>query len=176
MHPACLSIEELVRQCDFRRQRRSGPGGQHRNKVETGVFVRHRPTGIEGAATERRSQADNRAAAIERLRVKLAIEVRDPVPDELRAVEATREMPSPRWKSRMRGERLVIGRRHEDFAALLSEALDVLRHYEFDFRPAARRLSCSRSQMTKLIGLEPAAMAWVNRHRRLRGLHEISGR
>ncbi|MFU8858376.1 MAG: peptide chain release factor-like protein [Deferrisomatales bacterium] len=47
--------------------RASGPGGQHRNRRETGVRIRHLPTGIVVSATERRSQADNRAAAMERL-------------------------------------------------------------------------------------------------------------
>ncbi len=47
--------------------RASGPGGQHRNRRETGVRIRHLPTGIVVSATERRSQADNRAVARERL-------------------------------------------------------------------------------------------------------------
>ena len=33
----------------------SGPGGQHRNRTESGVRLTHRPTGIVVLATERRS-------------------------------------------------------------------------------------------------------------------------
>jgi ribosome-associated protein len=47
--------------------RSSGPGGQHRNKSETGVRLVHRPSGIVVTATERRSQSQNRAVAMERL-------------------------------------------------------------------------------------------------------------
>jgi protein subunit release factor B len=48
-----------------------GPGGQHRNKTESGVRLQHRPTGITVTATERRSQLQNRGAALERLRERL---------------------------------------------------------------------------------------------------------
>jgi len=49
-----------------------GPGGQHRNKTESGVRLSHGPTGVTVSATERRSQAQNRSAALERLRERLA--------------------------------------------------------------------------------------------------------
>mgnify|MGYP000168033568 CR=1 FL=1 len=49
-----------------------GPGGQHRNKTESAVRLVHLTTGITVTATERRSQHQNLAAAIERLRQRLA--------------------------------------------------------------------------------------------------------
>jgi len=48
-----------------------GPGGQHRNKTESAVRLVHLPTGLKVTATERRSQARNRARALERLRAAL---------------------------------------------------------------------------------------------------------
>ena len=49
----------------------SGPGGQNRNKRMSGVRVTHLPTGLVAMATERRSQAQNLAAALERLEEKV---------------------------------------------------------------------------------------------------------
>jgi protein subunit release factor B len=63
----------LVRDCDLDFFIASGPGGQNRNKVETGVRLVHRPTGTTVTATERRSQYANREAAFERMAERLQI-------------------------------------------------------------------------------------------------------
>jgi ribosome-associated protein len=62
------------------RLRRSGPGGQRRNKRETGVRVTHVPTGVTVMATERRSQPQNLEAAKERLARRLAALFHKPKP------------------------------------------------------------------------------------------------
>jgi protein subunit release factor A len=63
--------ESLERDCDVEYFIASGPGGQHRNKVETGVRLIHRPSGIRITATERRSQQANREMAFERMAKRL---------------------------------------------------------------------------------------------------------
>ena len=72
-HPAALSSEQLHARCHETRTRRSGPGGQHRNKVETAIVLLDPETGISAEAAERRSQAENRRVAIFRLRLNLAL-------------------------------------------------------------------------------------------------------
>src|ERR1043166_7511641 len=47
--------------------RSSGPGGQNVNKVSTAVTLRHRPSGLAVTVQDSRSQARNRALALERL-------------------------------------------------------------------------------------------------------------
>ena len=69
---ARLPDAELAAECDLEFFTAGGPGGQHRNKTETGVRLRHRPTGFVAQATERRTQLQNRDAALERLRARLA--------------------------------------------------------------------------------------------------------
>lgn len=163
-HPATLPIDELLRACEAERFRASGPGGQHRNKVETGVRLVHRPTGVTGRATERRSQEANRKAAVFRLRVNLALEVRtalSPPPE----VEPGEPEFSELWRSRVRGGRLAINPEHDDFPALLAEALDRLAACEYDHAAAADTLGVSASQLLKLLRHDPRALAWLNARR-----------
>jgi protein subunit release factor B len=85
--------ESLERDSDIEFLRASGHGGQNRNKVETAVRLTHRPTGVTVVATERRSQAQNREAAFERLAAKL---------EELQREEAPRVATKPSAASRER--------------------------------------------------------------------------
>lgn len=52
---------------NIRVTRGSGPGGQHRNKVETCVIVTHIPTGITEMCQDSRSQYQNKVMAKERV-------------------------------------------------------------------------------------------------------------
>ena len=62
-----LDDEALLRACEVSTFVGGGPGGQHRNKTASAVRLVHLPTGVTVTATERRSQAQNRGTALERL-------------------------------------------------------------------------------------------------------------
>jgi ribosome-associated protein len=71
LHALTLDDARLLAECTVEFFVAGGPGGQHRNKTASGVRLTHLPTELSVTATERRSQARNRAIAVERLRTGL---------------------------------------------------------------------------------------------------------
>jgi ribosome-associated protein len=64
--------ETLEKEVVLEPYRAPGPGGQRKNRKETAVRLTHPPSSITVVASERRSQAQNREIAFERLIKKLA--------------------------------------------------------------------------------------------------------
>ncbi|MCA9304650.1 MAG: peptide chain release factor-like protein [Phycisphaerales bacterium] len=167
LHPAALDSEALFAQCQMTRGKTSGPGGQHRNKVQTQVVLLHSPTGISAQAGERREPEVNKRVALRRLRLELAVRHRVGVP--------AGDIRSELWRERCRNGKIGCGVRHADFPSILAEALDVTDACAYDIKKAALRLDVSMSQMVKLFAKHPPALAMVNRERESRGLHPMRG-
>ena len=98
-------------------------GGQHRNKVETQVFVRYKPADVEARADERRSQSENKsvASAASGFCWRSTSE-RPPVG----------EIGSGLFRSRVRNGRIACNPEHDDYPAMLAEALDVIAAARWD--------------------------------------------
>ena len=62
---------DLLAACRVDTFRAGGPGGQHQNKVESGVRLTHLPTGIVVTSRRHRSQRRNREDALDRLEAEL---------------------------------------------------------------------------------------------------------
>lgn len=165
VHPASLPAEILLEDCDIRRSRASGPGGQHRNKVETAIEITHRPTGIKSMAVERRSQEENRRVAVDRLRMNLAV--------QLRNVDSEIVEPSDMWVSRCRNSKIACNEKHRDFPAMIAEALDAADAKSYDVKKAAAALGCSTSQLVRFIAKVPEAMQALNTERTKLGLRTL---
>lgn len=103
--------------------------------------------------------------AIARLRMSLAVAVRSPVDSG--------GSPSALWQSRCRGGRIHVSTEHDDFPAIVAEALDFVFRYDFEIKAAAAALGCSVSQLVKLLKAEPRALALVNDERTARDKHRL---
>ena len=66
------SDEDLLRECEVETFRSSGPGGQHVNKTESAVRLKHVSSGIVVTSQQERSQHRNKALCLEKLRNKVA--------------------------------------------------------------------------------------------------------
>lgn len=172
-HPACLPEAELLKQCTVTTGRAGGPGGQHRNKVETHVELLHPPSGLHSQAGERRSQVENKHEAVERLRLLLAVNVR--TAPRVRKGLALLDEPggSELWRSRVRGKRIILNPDHHDYPSMLAEALDTIAHCGWEPSRAAVLLDTSASQLIKLAKYHPPALLHWNAQRAERGLHPL---
>ena len=147
----------LLADCDVDTYRASGPGGQKRNKTESAVRLRHKPSGLSVIAEESRSQAGNRARALKRLREALALRLRQPVAEEgiPAAVQACIDK---------RG-RLAVGRRDARYLPAAAGVLDVLVSLEGSVADTASRLCITTGNLSAFLTADDALMAEANRIR-----------
>lgn len=75
---ASLPDDELARACEVQTFRSTGPGGQGVNTADSAVSMRHVPSGIAVTARESRSQFQNRASCLRKLRAELLRRSRPP--------------------------------------------------------------------------------------------------
>ncbi|XP_015574775.1 uncharacterized protein LOC8262657 [Ricinus communis] len=169
-----LSDEELMRQCEMDTYKASGPGGQHRNKRESAVRIKHLPTGIISQAVEDRSQHKNRASALRRLRTLLALKVRNAVyldayspPPELLQI-----LPP---KSTIRGSDCgpQIGPNNPKFVLGMQALLDLVFAVEGSVSEAAKFLGLSTGALSRLILSDDSLRLAVNELRTSKGLKPL---
>jgi protein subunit release factor B len=65
------SDEALLRECEVDTFRSSGPGGQHVNKTESAVRLTHLPSGVVVTSRQERSQHQNKALCLRKLRERI---------------------------------------------------------------------------------------------------------
>lgn len=155
LHPCRLDEATLLSQCRLHFTRRGGPGGQHRNKVDSAVVITHLPTQIIAEANERRDQSQNRRVAVARLRRQLAWLVRSEVPSEV----------SPLWRARCIENPGDVSPEHWDYPTLVAEAFDRIVECNWELSTAARLLDVTTSRLTKLLRADRQTLEWANRQR-----------
>lgn len=159
-----LDDRELLAQCAVDVYRASGPGGQKRNKIESAVRLRHQPTGISALAEESRSQHENKARALKRLRQNIALHVR-------RTIDVENYRPSELLAGCLtRAGRLHLGRRDQRFWPAVREILDVLQACGVRLSTAAERIGVSTGNLSAFLREEPAVWRRVSEMRTAAGL------
>ncbi|XP_023904663.1 uncharacterized protein LOC112016348 isoform X2 [Quercus suber] len=147
-----MTEQELMRECEMDTFKASGPGGQHRNKRESAVRVKHIPTGLIAQAVEDRSQHMNRASALARLRTLLALHVRNTVdihtyspPPDLLAI-----LP---LKSTLRSSSSgpQIGPNNPKFLLGMQALLDLILAVDGSVSEAAKYVGLSTGALSRLI-------------------------
>lgn len=159
-----LDDGDLLAQCEVDRFRASGPGGQKRNKTDSAVRLRHRPTGLESVAVESRSQHENRARALKRLRLTIGLEAREPI------VDPTAYQPGEAIASRMRGQRIEVAAKNPAYFLVVAEVFDLIEACGWRLSDAAPALGISTAALGRFLEGDPVVFRVANERRAALGL------
>jgi len=159
----------LVAQCEVDRYRASGPGGQHRNKTESAIRLRHKASGLSAISEDSRSQAENKLHAVRRLRAAIALELREPVHLDGYA-------PSPRLAALVSGGTAPLGAKTRltgEYWAAIAELLDLLVAGGLEIGGTAQRLGITTGALSKLLLHDDHVARAVNDLRRAHSLRPL---
>jgi hypothetical protein len=169
---ASLSDEQLLHQCSVDTYRASGPGGQKRNKTSSAVRLRHPPSGLIVIAEESRSQHENRARALRRLRQALYLKVREPLPPETLQPEQLAHQPAL-TAGRSPDGRFDLRRKDPRFWPLAGLVLDVLQAVGGRVAETAALLGTSTGNLVSFLGTDPKLWEQANHVRVQAGLKPL---
>jgi hypothetical protein len=157
-----LNDAQLLAQCEVDTYRASGPGGQKRNKTSSAVRIRHLPSGLIVIAEESRSQHENRAKALKRLRQAFFLKLREPIAaDGLRSVAQREELVSVRSLA----GKIEVGKKDARFLPVVGLVLDVLEATEARVSDAADALGISTGQLIGFLEMDPKVWEQANQMR-----------
>lgn len=154
--------DALLAVCEVDTYRASGPGGQKRNKTSSAVRLRHTPSGIMAIAEESRSQHENKARALRRLRRELATQLREVLADDW--------APPAEWAAhRTPAGRMEVSSRNPALPILAAAALDVLAYAKGRLSDAAGMLGITTGQLSRFFAIDEKVFAAANRIRAAAG-------
>jgi len=165
-HYLLATDDALIQQCEVDRYRASGPGGQHRNKTESAVRLRHKLSGVSAIGEDSRSQSENKLHAVRRLRAAIALGVREPAG----------EVPSPRLVALVAGGTAPLGAKTRltgEYWAAIAELLDLLVDGGLEIGATAQKLGITTGALSKLLLHDEAVGRAVNDLRRARNMRPL---
>jgi hypothetical protein len=158
---ANLTDAQLLAQCEIDTYRASGPGGQKRNKTSSAVRVRHPPSGLIVIAEESRSQHENRARGLKRLRQAFYLKVREELPAPRLTPEGLASLEDFHG-ARSADGRLHLGRKDPRFWPAVGVVLDVLQSLQARVGDAAAALGVSTGNLIDFVQTDPKVWDQVN--------------
>jgi len=156
-----LTDQQLLAQCQVDTYRASGPGGQKRNKTSSAVRIRHPPSGLMAIAEESRSQHENRAKALKRLRQAFFLKLRMPLAPAELAPESLAARDGYDG-ARDRSGRLDLGKKDARFWPAVGVVLDVLMAQEARVSEAAKVLGISTANLLAFLETSPKVWEQAN--------------
>ncbi len=164
-----LTDDALLGQCRLDQFRGPGPGGQKRNKTSSAVRLVHVPTGTVVTATEDRSLRVNKIHALRRLKLKLAVDVREPV-------DLPRFEPPDWFLSVRRPGGIEAPHRHPLYAAVGGLMLDLLAALGGNPAAVGVNLGVTTTTVVKWLAREPSLWTAANGIRAGLGLGPLTPR
>jgi len=153
------SDEQFLKDCQIETYRGPGPGGQKRNKTSSAVRITHLPSGLNAIAGESRRQSTNKEVALRRLRLRIAIEQREPI--DLASFYL------PDWFT------LTIADRNPLYPQVVGLVLDVLIAADWATSTARDMLKVGSRPFIRFLHNEPELWATVQRERKQSGMREL---
>lgn len=163
------SDAELLAQCEVDTYRASGPGGQKRNKTSSAVRLRHGPSGQLVIAEESRSQHENKAKALRRLRKAIALSIRNDLSVDWKPPEVIAKYLTT-------AGRLEIATKNEEYPSLIAIVLDGVQACRGQLRESAEQFGMTTAQLSRFILRDGKLMDAVNQIRREAGLKAMTAK
>lgn len=158
--------KSLLGQCEVDTYRASGPGGQKRNKTSSAVRLRHLPSGTITIAEESRSQHENKAKALKRLRRDICLLLRE-------TPQGTEETETPKPPDSLapfiKPTGIQISPKQDLFFPLAGWVLDLLLIRSGRVAEVAAILGISTAQTVDFLQSEPNLWKEANRLRKQLG-------
>jgi len=159
-----LTDAQLLAQCEVDTYRASGPGGQKRNKTSSAVRIRHPASGLIVIAEESRSQHENKASALQRLRQAFFLRLREELPPDERTAKSLTAHCDYQTARDAQG-RLHLGRKDPRYWPVVGLVLDVLQAVDARVSEASAVLQISTGNLIDFLQSDDKVWEQANQMR-----------
>jgi len=146
----------LAHTCRVEAYQASGPGGQKRNRTYSAIRLMHPATGISVIAEESRSQHENKARALRRLRMAIALRMRKELGSDGFALP---ERVRPYFKQ---DAPLQVNHKNPLYPLICAVLLDALYCGQGSLGDASRLLGLSTGRLSRFLGKDRELLHAVN--------------